>query len=445
MSTPVPSGDRKPTQNTDATTSDPLPANRFQHAAGVTSAIIFTGFACWLQWDTGGPAYMGRGLAQGLALLFIGLPLLVIHLSIWFYYVIRKPASRWVHIIMSVPLIVSVLLSPIQDLIATHQAGVEYQKNPVVQEVHVNLTGRDMLPDNVGIAVNDRRHMMPGETPETFREFSRYPTILGYGRTPGQFMGYEWLYENGRLSPNATTIARDYDDNTTHNIHDTEADVHVPLIVSATEEQLQAPPQLAREISGLSDYIYIYFHYPQHTEVARILSLSGMQSAQLEGKDSDVIKVAVFALAGAPIARIQINGQEVGLGGFNAPVAPTHPAFDHWCRTGGMYTIASIPGRLTVRWHTTEPPFTWQQASVDVPAFSDEQHSPNRVLSNEIELYIGEYNQLHVSRVQWLQQDSSKDSRRQIRATVLAGISHPCATADQWADLDHVDVINPYM
>ncbi|MDO5624971.1 MAG: hypothetical protein Q4G71_09805 [Pseudomonadota bacterium] len=366
--------------------------------------------------------------------LFVCAPLALLLLAVWVYYLVRKPAPGWVHAAMWLPPLAAASIVPVADEWRNVQWSHFAAAHPTMHEAHVNLSGRDMLPDLANIARTNapRPQLMPGNAPERPLPLRRGPYIQGMGNPEPADMGYDWLYAGGRIAPTATDMLRE----------DNPDRIHAAAApVTGTRLPLRAPPAypvargLPHEVRQYFDSAleHRFFHYPDRTEVGVVLRLSGSQSLALEQAGTDMVEIAVFPLAGEPVARMQIEGQELALGPWGLPAPPGHAAFDPRCLNSGGYVRLPLAGSWRVRWHGTQAPHTWHEALLAVPAFASGERAAGALRTNRMDIYVLPGAQLTAQRVQLREPRQRPRYHTALRATPLS-FRPPCGDARQRAD-----------
>lgn len=410
----------------------PAPANEKQHSdlpafdytLGIFSTVVLSALIIVLMhsYFTQRVGYGVIGVAM--AAMFICLPLALAHFGLWIFYALKKPPPTWVHMAMFSPFVLVPALFFIADSADQSKLSITDGKFPPMPETHINLSGDNMLPDVMQLSIgHGKRSHMTGDDFATFLHGVRYHSQSQMMKRNDLKQGYLWLYESGHIAPTATTIRREF------MLFDPAGELiekyekHVPLIKNMPYPDSTDLPRRLNSLAG--QYQHIFFHYPDHTEVAPALINFGQITREaLYGQVSDFVEVVAYPLGLKYIARLQINGQEVSLGQYSAPTPSEHPKFNPnaSCKGIGGFARVPLPGDVHMRWHSNEQPFEWQERNVQVPAFSIGEPDPKTVTIQRLELYINPDGNVYVQRIQWL---TSGD----VRIVPVSGIQAPCAYA----------------
>ncbi|QND53296.1 hypothetical protein HB779_16410 [Phyllobacterium sp. 628] len=313
-----------------------------------------------------------------IGLSIIGL-LAVLLLIIWIYYLTRDKGRTplCAHGIMWGPVVLAACIVPVSESMDDARKSRFEDAHPVMQEIHINLTGRDLWfdPRNTG-GTHYTEMPMRGDKPEKFLEWSLYPSpeLIGSGA---------FLYEGSRLKQNVRSM-RLY---TGELLEEKTKSIEVLI---ANKPSYPDTDRLAsvmgfRQGHDATILVHQYYHYPDHIEVAPALTrFAGSQRDRLWGKIQPVVEFRGVNLGQQPIARLEINGQAMSLGEEAFSVADTC----FWANTPVGEAILTLDQPLHLRWQTIEPPHRWQEATVPVPKFLTENSKGERTRVPSVVLYF---------------------------------------------------------
>lgn len=146
--------------------------------------------------------------------------------------------------------------------------------------------------------------------------------------------------------------------------------------------------------SGTTSVIaYHYFHYPDRVEV--VPTFGALATVyRTRGLTGPLLDVYPHNLSGATIARLQIDGQEVGLLDAVAPSVAEN------CIITPGAAINTMAAPLMVRWQNAQPGSAWQEATVSIPPFQQARAGKDAVRSNAVHLYFLADSRVAAQRVQ---------------------------------------------
>lgn len=294
----------------------------------------------------------------------------------------RRRAPRWAWRWMLLPpaLGVAVWIGG-QMLVDAHNAH-ELRTYPPVSELHINLSGQDLVPDTSGLkhSSGGMIGVLRARQPH-FLEATRWHGAATPADAPRQ--GYDALYERapGGLSmrPKASHMLRWQGAAPGDRLSEPEPTRAVPLTVDAALPDMTGlPPQLRLS--------WLYAHYPDHTEAAPFIALTGMDSLAMQGRWGDWMQAHLLNDGPSPIMRWQVNGQELPTGRSALPLRQqTARRCD---RLGGGYLRAPPDPIWQVRWQTLDAPGQWKQALVHVPSFASGPGPSSEVVSQQVDFHL---------------------------------------------------------
>ncbi|CCH08693.1 hypothetical protein ACOTDN_08080 [Achromobacter xylosoxidans] len=302
---------------------------------------------------------LGWGMAALLSYgVLFGGPLAIVLVLTWIVYLVRDrgqvPAR--VHGLLFLPSLVALMIVPIDDQIRRAGADRFRGANPAITENHVNFSGRTLWLDYRAGSSTDgggQPYMEPASaTNDRFSRFRRYPgpDLVAAGTFP---------YAGAHLKPDVERYA--------YSSQDGQAGDSLPLRRLPAPDLGKLLPAFAYGEAAL--LVYQYFHYPDHVEVAPSLGrfAASTEDAMTAARVAGLAIVSLDNHTPHAIARLEINGQTLDLGGDPARSQagqPCDPA------RGGSPAMLDLEQPLRVRWQTLQDPSRWQEARVVVPAFS---------------------------------------------------------------------------
>lgn len=312
------------------------------------------------------------------AAIWVGGPLAILLIITWIAYLVRDRGQipGRIHALLIVPTLLALLIYPAYESIEQVKRDGFSAAHPYISETHVNMSGKDLWIDtspyaSTGSGAGPQLPLSAGE-PQRFAAFNRYPNASASTPFP---------YDGARLRDGITQYAY----RTPAELAQTPA---VPL------NRLPYPDlKPLRSASGQSDASllrYLYFHYPDHVDVAPALGrLSGMTEDRLEGnKQKGLVLLKAHNYTPSAIVRLEINGQTLDIGDralkSNAPL----PAACHDFATPIGGAFVDIDRALTLRWQTLDAPQTWHEATLRVPAFNKPQPVDGESTLMRVQLYF---------------------------------------------------------
>ncbi|MDO5289173.1 MAG: hypothetical protein Q4F13_06005 [Pseudomonadota bacterium] len=295
----------------------------------------------------------------------------------------RRRAPRWAwHGMLLPPALGVAVWIGSQMLVDAHSAH-ELRTYPPVSELHINLSGQDLVPDTRGL-----RHSSGGmdpllrARPLRFLEATRWRNAS----TPpaaAPHQGYDALYERApggsSMRPKASHMLRWQGTASGDALSWPEPAHPAPLVVApALPDMTGLPPQLRLS--------WLYAHYADHTEAAPFIVLTGMDSLAMQGRWGSWMQAHLLNDGPSTIVRWQVNGQELPTG-HSAP--PLRQQTVRRCdRLGGGYLRAPPDPIWQVRWQTLDAPGQWKQALVHVPSFASGPDRSSEVVSQQVDFHL---------------------------------------------------------
>ncbi|MGH8464574.1 MAG: hypothetical protein ACRER5_10540 [Pseudomonas sp.] len=297
------------------------------------------------------------------AAIWVGGPLAIVLVVTWCAYLVRDRGQMpgRVHALLFVPTLLALLIYPAAQSIEQGKYNAFSASHPAIAETHVNLSGRDLWIDATPYASTSSGAgpTMPlsAREPQRFMAFIRYPSPDSTGAAAGAFP-----YQGARLSDGIVQYAYRPDASG--------AATTLPLKRLSYPDLTPLFPNLGKDES--SKLRYLYFHYPDHVEVAPALQrLAGMTEQRLDAaRQKGLILLKAQNYTPNAIVRLEINGQTLDIGDrAMESVAPLPaPCHDYAWHVGGAFVDLDKP--LTLRWQTLDAPQSWHTATVRVPAFA---------------------------------------------------------------------------
>lgn len=293
--------------------------------------------------------------------IWVGLPLLLVLLLAWVYYMVRQRGRvpGRVHALMFVPTAAAMLVIPLWHSLQSSWASFGGGSRASIAELHVNLSGQPLWLDTTPYASTGSGAgpdlPMQGDAPERFMVFHRYPNAQS--DADGAFP-----YEDGRLKRTVghyryATPSGD------------RAITDVPLERQPYPDL--APFNAAWRRPVTPELVHLYYHYSDHVEVAPTLArLSGFTADDLErSRFEGLVLFKIHNYGSTPIVRLEVNGTALDIGDTAIASIPAVPAD---CTSYGYplgTALLSLDASLQVRWQTVNAPTRWHSARVQVPAF----------------------------------------------------------------------------
>jgi hypothetical protein len=354
--------------------------------------------------------------------IFPGLPLLLSTASIWLYYMIRSrgrvPAQ--VHGTMLLPVLAALMVVPVSQRIKQAKAIRFESAHPMIEEVHVNLSGRSLLLTTVGTNA-PKKLVEPGRSVS----LTLYPTAedVKTGHFP---------YDGTRLRTDVDTYTSAIDDK----------DIGSYSRMS-TQPLMRGPypdlHTLTRFESEESLVVNQYFHYSDHVEVAPTLS---PPSDYLKGRIK-VDRPVLFSIAipnhpTSAVVRMEINGQTLKI--------PDYTVYDqNWRCTMGSFesgmAFVDADQPLHVRWQTLDDPLRWHDATTQAPKFTRKLPPDSAGDWIRVVLYFLDSGKVAAERVQEV---NLRDNKLALRVTGLpreVTANSTCGSAKDQYDLNNVELL----
>lgn len=295
-------------------------------------------------------------------------PLLLVNLILTAVYLRRKVAGvtyAW----MWLPIFSLYFVALIADAIYSQHKQNEAAKHPSIQEVHINLSGRDLWLDP-DVASSAR---LAADKPEEFLPLTRYAggsdSLSAYrvARLAPDFNSLR-VFTGPPLTDNALTLP-------------VQPSPHFPDTAAIL-------PLLHYDASESGIIRYAYYHYRDHVEVAATLLLAGSSRMDLQGSALPVLDVHLVNLGRLPLARLEIDGETMDIG-EHAVMPEKAGDCDYSQRNRSATTLLGGKPRLQLRWQLAQADPAWHEASVTVPAFAGAR-PPGQQWENAVELYFQE-------------------------------------------------------
>lgn len=249
--------------------------------------------------------------------------------------------------------------------------------HPNIREVHINLSGRSLWLDPES-TVNDSAGAgeLAGNRPGSFISFTRYAKDY-YGKDR------MFAYAGSRLSADFKSLR------VFHGKPAETSPTMLPVLVAAPYPDLTSfmdRHQIAH-LGEASVLVYHYYHYADRVEIAPALRLSGLQAMDLWGRKIPVVAFHLANLRALPLARLEIDGQAVDLGGS---AFARESADSNGCtsRNYQAHVVNELSRPLKVRWQFAQPDPRWHETMVSVPEFGSARRPSGRAHSTSVDLYF---------------------------------------------------------
>lgn len=386
---------------------------------GLIISIALAGWLALLGLTAALTPDLGWGIVAILtAAIWVGVPLAILLVIVWLYYLSRDRGlvPGRVHAWLFLPTLISMLIYPASESFEKSKRDRFSDAHPNIAETHVNLSGKDLWIDAKPYASTSSgagpRMPLAASEPQHFMVFNRYPSPTATQPFP---------YDGTRLRDEIAQY-------TYLSASGDAAGVSLPLTRLAY-------PDLARFSSALNKpdrtmLRYLYFHYPDHVEVAPALNrLAGMTEDRLDRKGQrGLVLLNAVNYTPSAIARLEINGQTLDIGDRAlASVAPLPAACHDFARPiGAALIILSQP--LALRWQTSnaaDGAHPWHSATLHVPSFLNTEPVDGESTLMRLQLYFLPDGTVEVER--FVQVHLPKD-RLGIRATGMPERAAPYAS-----------------
>lgn len=355
--------------------------------------ILSIALACWLA-ALGIIAVANPTLGWGImglvvAAIWVGGPLAALLIITWIAYLVRDrgQVSGRVHALLFVPTLLALMIYPAYDAFDQARRDGFSAAHPPVSETHVNLSGRDLWIDTSPYASTwsggGPDMPMKANEAERFAAFTRYPNNPNNAaastappfpyegsrlRAGLSQYGYAAPADRAQLAPADATQAGAAELAQTTRPPAARANA-APLTILPYPNLKPLTSTLGHAEASLLRYVY--FHYPDHVDVAPVLGrMSGMSEQRYEEKAlKGLVLFTAYNYAPGAIARLELNGQTLDIGERALPSTAPLPALcPDFARPLGNALI-DIDQAVTVRWQTLDAPQTWHEAPLRVPAF----------------------------------------------------------------------------
>ncbi len=338
----------------------------YQHYLfGITLSILLAGGIATLSITAITNPMLGWGIVVLLnAAILVGAPLAILLLIVWVTYMVRDRGRMpgRVHALLFLPTLLALLIYPASQSIERRKNDQFTAASPPIAETHVNLSGKDLWIDTKPYAstYSGAGPVMPlaASKSERFMAFTRYPNadFIASGAFP---------YEGPRMKEN---IAR-----YSYQLASGEVAFSLPLNRLSYPDLTPFFPILGEDEASMLRYLY--FHYPDHVDVAPTLQhLAGMTEQYLEEKKlKGLVLFKAQNYAPGAIARLEINGYTLSIGdrALKSTAPLPAPCSDTPTFLSGAFVDLDQP--LDIRWQTLDEPQTWHTTTLRIPAFRQPQ------------------------------------------------------------------------
>lgn len=331
------------------------------------------------------------------AALWVGAPLVILLVITWIVYLVRDRGQipGRVNALLFVPTLLAILMYPLYDSIEKARRDGFNAAHPAIAEVHVNFAGRDLWVDTSPYASTwsggGPDMPMQASDAKRFAAFTRYPENMGIANHPG---AAPFAYDGSRLRTDVTQYVYPAAQPAAQDASQDVSPSPKPAASSAPLTRLPYPnlKPLTSTLghSEASLLRYVYFHYPDHVDVAPVLGrLSGMSEQRYEEtKQTGLVLFTVHNYTPGAIARLELNGQTLDIGDRAiASLAPLPALCADYPRPTGNALI-DIDQGLTVRWQTLDAPQVWREATLTVPGFESPKSVQGESTLMQVQLYF---------------------------------------------------------
>lgn len=174
-----------------------------------------------------------------------------------------------------------------------------------------------------------------------------------------------------------------------------------------------AAPDLAALAPALSDWwpphlSYVYFHYPDHVEVATAFHITDDALDRPPTAGVPLVEFFLHNLGSRAIARIEIDGQTLGGTGLIPSLQ------DEACGLAAGLAITRLTASVKVRWQHAQAAPAWQRATAALAPFPPLAPSQGKPRDNAVHLYFLADGSVTAQRVQTL---TLADGKPGVRST----------------------------
>lgn len=311
-------------------------------AVGVLAGLMLAALAAKLSLHALNPSNDGEGIVLLFAAIGIGAPLSLLTLGFTLYLAGKGELGPGLFAGIWLPVAASLAIIPVAGYFKGREKDAYASTHRNVNEVHVNLTGRDLQFDPL---IGSHPHMA-GKNPDIFMPIKREPVTNRGDRMAA--------YRGVLLAPDFKSMSVIYGP------AERGETVTVPVMVAPTPVNW-APflPELS--ISLAEHLVHYYYHYPDRVEVASAINWNDRIILN-NGLNADDLRV--HNLTGETVVRLEVNGETVS---FYSGL-PTLRAGD--CRVLDVHAVLGREPELKVRWQTAQSP-TWREATPTLPSFRE--------------------------------------------------------------------------
>lgn len=309
------------------------------------------------------------------------LPLVVLGILTTVGYAVGHAPARaygWLWLPTLAVVVLSQGVFAIQDGRTQVEEAAYDRAHPNIEEVHVNLSGRDQWLDPESIR-NDSR----GRSVLAAEGEHRFITLTRYGR-PYYAEDRMLAYQGARLAPDFKEMPVYFAE------PEQSSPTPMPVVVAGpypdTKEVLARQPVDGRnEAEAL---VYFYYHYADHIEVVPTLRLSGSRTMDFWRSKAPLLAFHWANLGAKAIVRLEIDGQAMDVGGEGIESDATNaPRCNQRNYASHAFMTLDKP-EVVVRWQRAEAHPKWHTATVRIPSFASGERPDGRPRNLSVMLYL---------------------------------------------------------
>jgi hypothetical protein len=361
-----------------------------------------------------------------------GPPLLIALLVAWVYYMIRARGRTpaLLHAAMFIPTALALCIVPVAKEIRHDDQDRFSSAHPDIEEVHVNLSGRDVWLSTGSYA----RTMSNSRPSETMRAATAQFVSFRRSAVQKEIDEGSFPYDGARLRQGIGTYPPDLGEESGG------SPPHGPLLplVRMPYPDLSSLLPFAPENELL---VYQYFHYPDRVEVAPTLArFAGATSDSLQDKVHGLVlfNIAISNQQPLTLVRMEVDGQTLALSDDEAVDS------DMQCRYGNLAVgeaWVNIDRPLHLRWQTLADPQRWHEATVSVPAFRRVSSASGRTGWPQVLLYFLGNDQVAAERFVEIRLPGDKLAVRATGMPSEVQANTMCGSAKDRYDLNNVTLL----
>ncbi len=285
----------------------------------------------------------GQGIFLMFAAIGIGGPLAVLTLGITLYLAVKGALGPSLFMVIWLPVAASLAIIPVSEHFSRKERSAYASTHPGVNEIHVNLTGRELRLDP---AVGPHAPML-GKDPAIFLSLKREPVDNREDKMTS--------YRGVLLAPDFKSMPVIYGP------PEQGEKVTVPVLVAPPAANW-APflPELGTSLA--EHLVHYYFHYSDRVEVASAIDWNDGITLKNSIAPSTL---RIHNLTGETIVRFEVDGETTS---FYEGLTTLR---EEDCRVHAVKAVLGTDPRLKLRWQTAQSAPKWNEATPTLPSFRE--------------------------------------------------------------------------